>query len=85
MDQSDLCTGIITMCQGFVHSHQALYGLRILLGFSEAGLVPGIIYVTSMYYRRHEFQRRLSFVFIATSLAGAFGGVNTFQLHLIES
>ncbi|ROW10923.1 hypothetical protein VMCG_01018 [Cytospora schulzeri] len=75
--------GIITMCMGFVNSYQTLYGLRILLGLSEAGLVPGIIYVTSMYYRRHEFQKRLSFVFVATSLAGAFGGLLAYAIaHL---
>lgn len=63
------------MCMGFVHSYQTLYCLRVLLGLSEAGLVPGIVYVTSMYYRRHEYQKRLSFVFAAVPLAGAFGGV----------
>lgn len=71
------------MCMGFVRSYQTLYALRILLGFSEAGLVPGIIYVTSMYYRRHEFQRRLSFVFVATSLAGACGGVRTYPISSV--
>lgn len=82
---SNLCIGVITMCMGFVNSYQTLYGLRILLGLSEAGLVPGIIYVTSMYYRRHEFQRRLSFVFVATSLAGACGGVRTCPSHSLSS
>lgn len=68
------------MCTGFVHSYQALYGLRVLLGVFEAGLVPGVIYVTSMYYRRHEYQKRLSLMFVATSFGGAFGGVSAHSL-----
>ncbi len=71
------------MCTGFVQSYQALYGLRVLLGIFEAGLVPGVIYVTSMYYRRHEYQKRLSLMFVATSFGGAFGGVSPLPL-LIE-
>lgn len=67
------------MCMGFVQSYQALYGLRILLGFFEAGLVPGVIYVSSMYYRRHEFQKRLGLMFVATSVGGAVGGVCQFS------
>lgn len=64
------------MCTGFVQSYKTLYVLRVLLGIFEAGLVPGVIYVTSMYYRRHEYQKRLSLMFVATSIGGAFGGVS---------
>jgi MFS family permease len=63
------------MCTGFVHTYQAFYGLRVLLGLFEAGLVPGVIYVSSMYYRRFEYQKRLSVMFVATSMGGAIGGV----------
>lgn len=61
-----------------MHSYQALYGLRVLLGLFEAGLVPGVVYVTSMYYRRFEYQKRLSLMFVATSVGGAVGGVSFF-------
>lgn len=67
--------GIVNMCMGFVHSYQALCGLRFLLGVFEAGVLPGIIYVTSMYYKRHEYQKRMSFFFCSTVVAGAFGGL----------
>lgn len=69
------CWGIINMCMGFVHSYGALIGLRFLLGIFEAGVLPGIIYVTSMYYKRHEYQKRMSFFFCSTVVAGAFGGL----------
>ncbi|KAL7893514.1 major facilitator superfamily domain-containing protein [Trichoderma sp. SZMC 28014] len=77
------CWGIINMCMGFVHSYGALLGLRFLLGIFEAGLLPGIIYVTSQYYKRHEYQKRMSFFFCSTVVAGAFGGLLAYAIaHL---
>ncbi|UKZ55939.1 hypothetical protein TrVGV298_009763 [Trichoderma virens] len=74
------CWGIINMCMGFVHSYNALIGLRFLLGIFEAGVLPGIIYVTSMYYKRHEYQKRMSFFFCSTVVAGAFGGLLAYAI-----
>ncbi|KAH8200493.1 hypothetical protein TruAng_005323 [Truncatella angustata] len=74
----DLCLmfswGITNMCMGFVRSYEGLVALRFLLGATEAGVLPGIIYLTSMYYKRHEFQIRMSFLFCSTLAGGAFGG-----------
>lgn len=70
------CWGIINMCMGFVKSYETLVVLRLLLGAFEAGVLPGIIYLTSMYYKRHEFQTRMSFFFSSTLVGGAFGGVS---------
>ncbi|KAJ6119017.1 Major facilitator superfamily domain general substrate transporter [Penicillium samsonianum] len=74
------CWGIINMCMGFVHSYGALVGLRFLLGIFEAGVLPGIIYVTSLYYKRHEYQKRVSFFFCSTVVAGAFGGLLAYAI-----
>jgi hypothetical protein len=68
--------GITNMSMGFVHSYEGLVVLRFFLGVSEAGVLPGIIYLTSMYYKRHEFQLRMSFLFSSTLFGGAFGGVS---------
>ncbi len=67
--------GIVNMCMGFVHSYTALVALRVLLGVFEAGVLPGIVYVTSMYYKRHEYQKRVSFFFCSTVVASAIGGL----------
>lgn len=72
--------GIINMCMGFVHSWQALVGLRFLLGAFEAGVLPAIIYITSTYYNRHEYQKRMSFFFCSTVVAGAFGGLLAYAI-----
>ncbi|KAF4124644.1 Major Facilitator Superfamily, partial [Geosmithia morbida] len=67
--------GIIDMCMGFAQSYGAMVGLRFLLGMFEAGVLPGMVYVSSMYYRRHELQKRMSLFFCSTVVAGAFGGL----------
>lgn len=72
--------GIINMCMGFVKNYGQLVGLRFLLGVFEAGVLPGIIYVTSMYYKRHEYQKRMSFFFCSTVVAGAFGGLLAYAI-----
>lgn len=72
--------GIVNMCMGFVHSYAALVALRVLLGAFEAGVLPGIVYVSSMYYKRHEYQKRISFFFCSTVVAGAFGGLLAYAI-----
>lgn len=67
--------GLVTMCQGFVQNYGGLITTRFLLGIAEAGMFPGCFYLIGMWYRRTEAQRRYSFFFSSTSLAGAFGGL----------
>ncbi|KAK8069198.1 hypothetical protein PG994_005814 [Apiospora phragmitis] len=66
--------GIVVICEGFVNSYKSLIALRFLLGALEAGIFPGIAYVTSMYYKRFEYQRRLTVIWSSVILANAFGG-----------
>lgn len=76
--------GVVNMCMGFVHSYGALVGLRFLLGIFEAGVLPAIIYVSSMYYKRHELQKRMSFFFCSTVVAGAFGGLLAYGISNLD-
>ena len=46
-----------------------------LLGVFEAGMMPGIAYYLSRWYRRGELAFRLSLYIVAAPLAGAFGGL----------
>lgn len=50
-------------------------GVRFLLGVFEAGMMPGIAYYLSRWYRRSELAFRLSLYIVAAPLAGAFGGL----------
>ncbi|KAK7932294.1 major facilitator superfamily domain-containing protein [Apiospora marii] len=75
--------GIVVMCEGFVNTYQALIGLRFLLGALEAGIFPGILYVTSMYYKRFEYQGRLTAIWSSAILSNAFGGLLAYSIaHL---
>jgi MFS family permease len=72
--------GVCTVCEGLVKNFASLVALRFLLGVFEAGLVPGAVYLISMYYKRYELQWRLSVFFCASILAGAFGGLLAYAL-----
>lgn len=58
---------------------------RFLLGSFEAGLFPGIIYYTSLWYRREEQGFRLGFFWSFSALAGAFGGLIAYAIAQIKS
>jgi MFS family permease len=67
--------GFVTMVQGFVSNYAGLLTTRFFLGVFETGMFPGAFYLIGMWYRRHEAQKRYSFFFSSTTLAGAFGGL----------
>ncbi len=67
--------GIFSICTAFVHSLSAACGVRFLLGLAEAGMLPGIAYYMSRWYRRSELAFRLSLYIVMAPLAGAFGGL----------
>lgn len=67
--------GVVTLCQGLVQNWAGFMTTRFLLGVFEAGMFPGSFYVISMFYLRSEAQKRYTFFFASTSLAGAFGGL----------
>ncbi|OCL01695.1 MFS general substrate transporter [Glonium stellatum] len=72
--------GIATIGQGLVNTFGGLVACRVLVGFFEAGLFPGCVYLISMYYKRFELQWRLSLFFTASIIAGGFGGLFAYAL-----
>jgi len=67
--------GLVSICQGLVTSYGGLLTTRFFLGLFESGMFPGSFYLIGMWYKRSEAQRRYSFFFSSTTLAGAFGGL----------
>ncbi|KAF2684084.1 MFS general substrate transporter [Lentithecium fluviatile CBS 122367] len=67
--------GICSIGTAFVHNIHAVSGVRFLLGVFEAGMMPGIAYYLSRWYRRSELAFRLSLYIVMAPLAGAFGGL----------
>ncbi|KAL0574922.1 hypothetical protein V5O48_007044 [Marasmius crinis-equi] len=69
-----LLFGICSVGTAFVHNRAQAAGVRFLLGIFEAGMLPGIAYYLSRWYRRSELAFRLSVYIAMAPLAGAFGG-----------
>lgn len=67
--------GICSIATAFVHNINQAGGVRFLLGIFEAGMLPGIAYYLSRWYRRSELAFRLSLYIVMAPLAGAFGGL----------
>ncbi|KKY26927.1 putative mfs [Phaeomoniella chlamydospora] len=67
--------GIASLGTAFVNGISGACGVRFLLGVFEAGMLPGIAYYLSRWYRRSELAFRLSLYIVAAPLAGAFGGL----------
>ena len=67
--------GLVTICQGLVQNYGGLITTRFFLGVFESGMFPGSFYLIGMWYKRHEAQKRYTFFFASTTLAGAFGGL----------
>ncbi|KAJ6072369.1 hypothetical protein N7467_010454 [Penicillium canescens] len=67
--------GLVLVFQGLVNNWGGLMATRFFLGVFETGMFPGCFYLMGMWYKRSEAQKRFSFFFSSTSLAGAFGGL----------
>ncbi|KAH7128704.1 retrograde regulation protein 2 [Dendryphion nanum] len=67
--------GICSIGTAFVHDIHGVSGVRFLLGIFEAGMLPGIAYYMSRWYRRSELAFRLALYIVMAPLAGAFGGL----------
>lgn len=73
--------GIVATLQGVIVNNGGSSGLagflivRWVLGVTEGGLFPGVVFYISMWYTRRERQYRVALFFGMASLAGAFGGI----------
>lgn len=72
-----LCTvwSLTTIFSGFLTSVGGLYAARLVLGACEGGLFPALNLYLTMVYKREEQAKRVSYLFVCTALAGAFGGL----------
>ncbi|KAH7121713.1 major facilitator superfamily domain-containing protein [Dactylonectria macrodidyma] len=70
-----LLFGLTSLGTAFVTTMPQLSGVRFLLGIFEAGILPGIAYYLSRWYRRAELVFRFGLYIVMAPLAGAFGGL----------
>ncbi|PSK35935.1 hypothetical protein B9Z65_5750 [Elsinoe australis] len=76
--------GIVTTLQGIVHNMAGFFVVRVVLGITEGGLFPGVVFLLSMWYKRDERQFRIAMFFSAASLAGAFGGILAYGIGFMR-
>jgi MFS family permease len=67
--------GCTTVACAYTHTKAQIAGVRFVLGIFEAGMLPGIAYYLSRWYRRKELVWRLALYVVAAPIAGAFSGL----------
>jgi MFS family permease len=77
--------GIATVSFAFVRDIGSACGVRFILGIFEAGMLPGLAYYMSRWYRRSELAFRLSLYVVMAPLAGAFGGLLASGILMLPS
>ncbi|KAJ5637436.1 hypothetical protein N7490_007315 [Penicillium lividum] len=66
--------GLVATCQAAAQNWQGMMALRFLMGAFEAGFGPGVPYLLSFFYRRHELGLRCGLFLAAAPLANTFAG-----------
>lgn len=67
--------GSVSALMALVKTPSQLIGVRFLLGVTEAGFSPAVLFIISNWYRRHEQSKRFMCFLSAGILSGAFGGI----------
>ncbi|MBW8815426.1 MAG: MFS transporter [Caulobacterales bacterium] len=67
--------GLVTLALGFTRSAPMFYALRFLLGVTEAGFFPGVLYVLTLWYPQRHRARMVGLFMIASAVANAIGAV----------
>lgn len=66
--------GTVSSCQAAAHSWGAMMVLRFLMGVTEIAYAPGIPFLLSFFYLRHELGLRAGLYLSAAPLANTFAG-----------
>src|ERR1700761_6215734 len=64
----------MSSCMAALKGWKGAMALRFFLGVFEAGYGPGIPYLLSFFYLRHELGSRIGFFLAAAPLANTFAG-----------
>ncbi|KAF2195083.1 MFS general substrate transporter [Zopfia rhizophila CBS 207.26] len=72
--------GLVSTVQAGIHTWSAEMALRFFMGLTEAGYGPGIPYLLSFFYLRHELGLRIGIFLAAAPLANTFAGALAFGI-----
>ncbi|KAH7091054.1 major facilitator superfamily domain-containing protein [Paraphoma chrysanthemicola] len=72
--------GLVSSVQAAVHSWSGMMALRFFMGMMEAGYGPGIPYLLSFFYLRHELGFRAGIFLSSAPLANTFAGALAYAI-----
>ena len=79
-----LLFGVVTICMAYSRNYGGIVTCRLFLGIFEAGSFPSIFYIMANFYSSAESQRRFSFFFSCTCLAGGCAGALAYRIHDLD-
>ncbi|RFU30936.1 hypothetical protein B7463_g5423, partial [Scytalidium lignicola] len=85
MATSTVAWSALTIGTAFVKDFDQLAAVRVLLGAVEAAIIPCIQMYITMTYNRDEYAVRCTYIFSASAISGAFGGLLAYGLTQINS
>ncbi|SMY25838.1 unnamed protein product [Zymoseptoria tritici ST99CH_1A5] len=80
-----ICNGLFTACTSAVQGYGGLLTTRVLMGASDASMVPSLILLSSQYYRKDE--QALRFAFWVSSIGPSImvGGAISYGFQGVEN
>ncbi|KAL2405767.1 putative transporter C11D3.18C [Exophiala dermatitidis] len=72
---------VVTLGSGFVNNYSQMLACRILLGVFEGALNPCLIMTISTIWDRNSQAKRVSVIYVASGLSGAFGGLIAYAIQ----
>ncbi|KAL6707309.1 hypothetical protein ACN47E_004297 [Coniothyrium glycines] len=76
--------GMVATFSAFVTNFAGLVACRLLLGFFEAGLFPGVILYLSMFYNKRNLSLRQAWFYGTSAIAGALGGLVAYGIGELD-
>lgn len=73
----------VVIGSGFIHNYGHAVAVRLLLGFTEAGVFPAISFIVSTIYPRESQGKRIAILYAGTAIAGAFGGLIAYGIQMM--
>lgn len=78
------CFGLITLCTAFIQNWREMIALRVLLGICMSGVYPGLTYLISVWYTRHEQQVRFALLQSGEVVIQSTGSIVNYGLNHLD-
>ncbi|KAF9058097.1 MFS general substrate transporter [Panaeolus papilionaceus] len=76
--------GIILMLHSVANSFGSFFALRVLLGMCESCVAPSLILIISMFYKKNEQGKRISWFYVMNGITQIFGGFVAYGISFYD-